>query len=603
MNETPLIAGRYRITGLLGQGMFTDVYKADDTVLDRKVALKVLKLELSRDPRIVERFTQDARFSTELVHENIAHVLDVGVARFDASDAAERPFVIVERVSGLTLTDLLARGPIKPVEACRIAGQVLAALDVAHRKGITHQGITPNNVLISTSGAAKLSDVGLSAGVRSVTGMSVPQEAVEWRAPELAAAPADVRADLFSVGVLLFTMLTGRVPFPGGYTGVRAPMASSLNDRIPVPLNLVLARALEPQPASRYATSTDFLADLTAVVSTLEGTVGTAGPAPHMPVAPIAPVGLPAAASVTTAASGASSVVPTAQLLADRSGNDLPPTERIDSVAQTETDKLVMLFGRNAVSSGTEFEASLPRKRRQRGRLGLGLMVSLVFVIAISMVTLWVLNIKPVDFFPSSARSVPNVVGFDYTKAASAITEAGLTPVRVDEPNAKVPLGAVIRVDPDVNREVDIGTRITVYVSSGLSEVTIPNVSGMTIAEATAELKKLGLIVGVNVTGNSATIAQGMVVATTPAAGAQAKTGVTVDLVVSSGQVTIPDLTGMTVDAAAGVLAGSDISITPSLQADTACPASASGVLVTSQSVAPGNTPAGTPITLTYCAG
>jgi serine/threonine-protein kinase len=178
-----------------------------------------------------------------------------------------------------------------------------------------------------------------------------------------------------------------------------------------------------------------------------------------------------------------------------------------------------------------------------------------------------------------------------------------LIPVRVDEPNAKVPLGAVIRVDPDANREVDIGTRITVYVSSGLSQVTIPNVSGMTIAEATAELKKLGLIVGVNVTGNSATIAQGMVVATTPAAGAQAKTGVTVDLVVSSGQVTIPDLTGMTVDAAAGVLAGSDISITPSLQADTACPASASGVLVTSQSVAPGNTPAGTPITLTYCAG
>jgi serine/threonine-protein kinase len=275
----------------------------------------------------------------------------------------------------------------------------------------------------------------------------------------------------------------------------------------------------------------------------------------------------------------------------------------MDSVAQTETDKLVLLFGRNAVSSGTEFEASLPQKRRQRGRLGLGLMVSLVFVIAISMVTLWVLNIKPVDFFPSSARSVPNVVGFDYTKAASAITEAGLTPVRVDEPNAKVPLGAVIRVDPDANREVDIGTRITVYVSSGLSQVTIPNVSGMTIAEATAELKKLGLIVGVNVTGNSATIAQGMVVATTPAAGAQAKTGVTVDLVVSSGQVTIPDLTGMTVDAAAGVLAGSDISITPSLQADTACPASASGVLVTSQSVAPGNTPAGTPITLTYCAG
>jgi serine/threonine-protein kinase len=262
-----------------------------------------------------------------------------------------------------------------------------------------------------------------------------------------------------------------------------------------------------------------------------------------------------------------------------------------------------MLFGRNAVSANTEFEPSLPQKQRQRGRTALGLVVSLVFVVAISMVTLWVLNIKPVDFFPSSARTVPSVVGFDYTKAAAAITEAGLTPVRVDEPNAKVPLGAVIRIDPDANKEVDIGTRITVYVSSGLSEVTIPDVGGMTLEEATAELKKLGLVVGVSVKGNSATIPQGMVVATTPVGGATLKTGSTVDLVISSGQVTIPDFTGMTVDAAAGILSGSDISITPSLQADTACLVSERGIVVTSQSVAPGDIPAGTPITLTYCAG
>ena len=601
MNETPLIAGRYRITGLLGRGMFTDVFKADDTVLDRKVALKVLKLELSRDPRIVERFTQDARFSTELVHENIAHVLDVGLTRFDDAPEVDRPFVIVERVSGLTVTDLLARGPLKPAEACRIAGNILAALDVAHRRGIIHQGITPNNVLVSTSGVAKLSDVGLSAGVRSVAGLSVAQEAVEWRAPELATgAAADVRADLFSVGVVLFAMLTGRVPFPGGYTGIRAPMASSLNDRIPVALNLVVARALEPQPASRYATAADFLADLATALSALEGPEDFAPITPVVP-APVAPV--PPPAPVPSAELAAASGPLTSQMVAERSGIDLPPTERMDSVAQTETDKLIMLFGRNAVSDNTEFEASLPQKRRQRSRIVLGLIVSLVFVVAISMVTLWVLNIKPVDFFPSSARSVPNVVGFTYTKAAAELTQAGLTPVRVDEPNATVPLGAVIRIDPDANREVDIGTRITVYVSSGLAEVTIPNVAGMTVEQATEELKKLGLVIGTNARGNSATIPQGLVVATTPAAGAMSKTGVTVDLVVSSGEVTIPDLTGMTIDAAAGILGGADISITPSLQADTSCRVGADGVIVTSQSVAPGDIPAGTPITLTYCAG
>ena len=601
MNETPLIAGRYRITGQLGQGEFTDVYKAHDTVLDRKVALKVLKLELSRDPGIVERFTQDARSSTELVHENIAHVLDVGVATFDSAPAVERPFVIVERVSGLTLTDLLARGALKPAEACRIAGNVLAALDVAHRRGITHQGITPNNVLISTTGAAKLSDVGLSAGVRGVAGLSVPKESLDWRAPELATtATADGQADLFSVGVVLFTMLTGRVPFPGGYVGTRAPMASSINERIPVALSLVVARALEPQPASRYATAADFLADLAAVVAALDGAAG--GPS-DPPQASVPTGGVSASVPVQTTALAAASSVPTTQMVAERSGSDLPPTERLDSVEQTETDKLVMLFGRNAVSANTEFEASLPRQRRQRGRTALGLVVSLVFVIAISMVTLWVLNIKPVDFFPSSARSVPNVVGFTYTKAAAAITEAGLTPVRVDEPNAKVPLGAVIRVEPNAKEEVDIGTRITIYVSSGLSEVTIPNVSGMTVEQATDELKKLGLVVGATVRGNSATIPQGLVVATTPVGGAISKAGVSIDLVVSSGEVSIPDLTGMTVDAAASILGGADIMITPSLQADTSCPVGAGGVIVRSQSVAPGDTPAGTPITLTYCAG
>ena len=596
MNETPLIAGRYRITGLLGHGIFTDVYKADDTVLDRKVALKVLKPDFARDPRIVERFTHDARLSTELVHENIAHVLDVGSATFEPAPATERPFVVVERVSGLTLTDLLARGPLKPAEACRIADNVLAALDVAHRRGITHQGITPSNVLISTSGLAKLSDVGLSAGVRAAAGLGVPRDAVEWRAPELATvASADVRADLYSVGVLLFTMLTGEVPFPGGYAGSRAPIASSLNNRIPVALNLVIARALEPQPQSRYVSSADFRAELDAVVGALDSGVGAAAAG--------FPGIVPAPDPVMSGALRTVSVSATAQILSDRVGNDLPATERMSAVAPTETDKLVMLFGRNAVSADREFEASIPQRGRRRGRVVLALVVSLVFVIAISMVTLWVLNIKPVDFFPTSARTIPNVVGFDYTKAASAMTQAGLTPVRVDEPNAKVPLGAVIRTDPNAMKEVDIGTRVTVYVSSGLSEVLIPNLSGMTVEQATAELTKLGLIVGANAKGNSATIAQGVVVATTPAAGGMAKTGASVSLVISSGLVTIPDLTGMTVEAAASLLGGSDIMITPSLQADISCRIGTGGVVVTSQSVAPGDTPAGTPITLTYCSG
>lgn len=604
MNETPLISGRYRITGLLGQGLFTDVYKAEDTLLGRKVALKVLKSDYARNPAIVARFNQDARASTDLVHENIAHVLDVGSAVFDSATAKQRPYVTMERVSGLPLTDLLARGPLKPAEACRITDSVLSALEAAHRKGVVHQGITPNNVLIATTGSVKLSDVGLSAGIREVAGISVPQDAVEWRAPEWSGAgPADVRADVFSAGVLLFAMLTGEVPFPGGYAGTRAAMASSLNDRIPISLNLVVARALEPRPESRYNSAAQFQTELREVAAGFPGAIPqtVADSSPELVPSVIAP-SVAAPSVVVPAVALPPDAVPLASALRPPAG-DLPPTERMESVPPTTTDSLVMLFGRKAVSQGGGFEPSLPVKQRQRGRVVLGLVVSLVFVVAISMVTLWVLNIKPVDFFPSSARTVPNVIGFDYTKAAEAITKAGLAPVRVDEPNAQVPLGAVIRSDPDANKEVDIGTRITLYVSSGLSEVAIPNVSGMTVEEATAALNKLGLVVGSSSSGNSATIAQGLVVATTPAAGSTAKTGGAVNLVLSSGQVSIPDLTGMTVDAAAAILGGSEIMITPSLQADTSCRVGAEGVVVTSQSVPPGDTPAGTPITLTYCAG
>ncbi len=599
MNETPLISGRYRITGLLGHGLFTDVYKADDTVLGRKVALKVLKSDFARNPSIVSRFNQDSRSSTDLVHENIAHVLDVGSAVFDPATTEQRPFVTMERVSGLPLTDLLARGPLKPAEACRIADSVLSALEAAHRKGVVHQGITPNNVLISTTGSVKLSDVGLSAGIREAAGLSVPQDAVEWRAPELSGSgPADVRADVFSVGVLLFAMLTGEVPFPGGYAGTRAAMASSLNDRIPISLNLVVARALEPRPESRFASAAQFQAELR------EASAGLPGAIPEMAEQRVPDAESPVVVPTIVEPPAVLPPAPIATTSALRSPSyDLPPTERMDSVPPTTTDSLVMLFGRSAVSQGGGFEPSLPAKQRQRGRVVLGLVVSLVFVVAISMVTLWVLNIKPVDFFPTSARTVPNVIGFDYTKAAEAVTKAGLTPVRIDEPNAKVPLGAVIRIDPNADKEVDIGTRITLYVSSGLSDVAIPNISGMTVEEATAALKKLGLVVGSSSQGNSATIAQGLVVGTTPAAGSTAKTGVAVNLILSSGQVTIPDLTGMTVDAATAVLGSSEIMITPSLQADTTCRVGADGVVVTSQSVPPGDTPARTPITLTYCAG
>ena len=610
-SDAPLISGRYRITGSLGRGSTTQVYKADDITLGRKVAIKVLDGPLADDPRVIARFAQEARMATTLVHPHIGRVYDVGSDRFPDNPERERPYLVMERVSGLPLTRLVERGAIKATEAERLTGEILAALDYAHRAGIVHRDLKPSNILISSNGSVKVVDFGIAASLTEA-GDGIFHGDPDYSAPEATSGQRlDARSDLYSTGVLFFQMLTGKVPLPGGYSGTRAVAASSLNERVPVALNVVVARALEPVPASRYQSAKDFLADLNRAD---DGIVPSVSVIPDVQETLLGVSAVPGAASGVMAAVAAgaieSAAVTTPALVGSSgSGDNLPPTEALTHVPeassgpQTETDELVTLFGRSAISTNQEFSPSLPASSRQRGRVALGLAVSVVFVIAISMVTMWVLNIKPVDFFPSSARTVPNVVGYTYTKAVAAIEEAGMTAVRVDEPSKTVPKDAVIRTDPDADKSVDIGTRVTLYVSSGIAQIDIPNVGGMTLDAATSELTKAGFKVGTSSQANSAVIAKGLVIGTTPEANQPAKSGSTVNLIISNGMINIPDLTGKKVDEAASILGTEAIMLTPTLQADRGCKASADGITVSGQSIPPGDVPAGTPITLTYCAG
>lgn len=603
--DETLISGRYRVSGKIGRGSFTDVYKAEDVALGRKVALKVLAAEHCDDERIVARFSQEARMATNLVHDHIGRVYDVGRARFSDAPERERPYLVMERVPGLPLTRLVERGPLRAAEAERLAAEILDALEYAHRTGIVHRDVKPSNVMVSTSGSIKVVDFGIAAALTEA-GDRVFHGEADYAAPEARSGQRqDARSDLYSVGVLLFHMLTGEVPLPGGYSGVRAVAASSINERVPVALNIVVARALEPVPASRYQSATDFRADLATAES------GVVPPTSSVPDVREALLGVPTVATVS-AAEGALAVTPqtggTGRTLTAGEAN-LPETQALthvltdESVPSTETDELVTMFGRSAVSTNQEFSPSLPANSRQRGRVALGLVVSLVFVVVISMVTMWVLNIKPVDFFPSSARSVPNVVGFTYAKAVDALKKEGLTVVREDEPSLTIPKEAVIRTNPSANKKVDIGTRVTLVVSSGVSQVEVPDISGMTVDMATNELTKAGFKTGTTSEGNSATIAKGLVLGTTPEKGTMVQAGSTINLVLSNGLVNIPDLTGKTIDEATSILSSGAIMMTPILQADRGCKASPSGITVSSQSIPPGDVPVGTPITLGYCAG
>lgn len=603
--EETVISGRYRISGKIGRGSFTDVYKAEDLALGRKVALKVLAAEHCDDQRVVARFSQEARMATNLVHDHIGRVYDVGHAQFPDSPERDRPFLVMERVPGLPLARLVERGPLRPAEAERLTAEILDALEYAHRTGIIHRDLKPSNVLVATSGSVKVVDFGIAAALTEA-GDRVFQGDVDYAAPEARNGQRqDARSDLYSVGVLLFQMLTGQVPLPGGYAGIRATAASSINERVPVALNIVAARALEPVPASRYQSARDFRADLASAES---GVIPRTSTVPDVQEAllGVSSVTVP---EVTDGFGPSAGPTSGSGRILTPSEADLPATEALthvpanESGPPTETDELVTLFGRNAVSTNQEFSPSLPANSRQRGRVALGLVVSLVFVVVISMVTMWVLNIKPVDFFPSSARTVPNVVGFTYTKAVDALKKAGLTVVRADEPSLTVPKEAVIRTDPSADKKVDLGTRVTLYVSSGVAQVEVPDISGMSVDMASGELTKAGFKVGATSEGNSATIAQGLVLGTSPEKGKLVQAGSTINLVVSNGMINIPDLTGKKIDEATSILSSEAIMLTPQLQADRTCKASADGITVNSQSIPPGDVPAGTPIILVYCAG
>lgn len=580
-----VIAGRYQLNKLIGSGGMADVYVAHDSVLGRKVAIKVLNEELAANKKFSQRFKQEAKSASSMDHPNIVKVLDAGeTSETDAAGVKHTyAYLVMEYVDGLELSKLVARGPLKVPEAIRVTKELLSAVEFAHNKGIIHRDIKPDNIMLTRSGNVKVLDFGIARAVAETfddiaTTTSILGTAAYFSPEQAQGQKVDIRTDLYAVGIVLFEMLTGKVPFSGDtavavahqHIHAHPPAPSSLNPKVSLALDQVVFTALAKDKADRFQTTAEFGRELR---------LAEAAKAPAPKAAKSKPVTQDDVDSLLGAAISE------------------PALEKSDVVSELPDDFL-FLFGDDPQTAPTLIQPEQFRPEPKRVITAVAV-IALVFG-AIAAVGLWVATLEPTNIFPSSTVTVPTLQNVAEKDALKQLQDLDLITSTVVENSALVKKGKVIRTEPEKGAVIDPGTPITVYVSAGKTMVEVPQVADMTVADAKVQLEAVGLVLGTTTEAHSPSYAAGLIISTTPTLGTKLIQGSKVNLLVSDGKIEIPDLKGKTVTDANNLL--STLSITPTVQADTTC-AKGEQPTVKSQSPNPGVVAQGTAVTITYCAG
>ena len=564
-NTTRLLAGRYEVGEIIGRGGMADVHVGTDSRLGRKVAIKLLRSSLANDPAFRTRFRQEAQAAARMAHPTIVRVFDAGEDTFLEPNGSESvaPFIVMEHVDGRMLKDIISEGPLAAEEAVRIIEGVLTALEYSHRAGVVHRDIKPGNIMITKTGQIKVMDFGIARAISDSSATVAQTSAIlgtaQYFSPEQAKGESvDARTDLYSTGVVLFEMLTGRAPFRGetpvsvAYQHVsETPVApSSLNFHVSPALDAVVLRALTKDRFERYQSAAEFRAD------------------------------------VETASAGN---IPARKLPGSDAGSTLFGGPR---AAASGPDVAMKRLGAD------DDRAVRTQSRPPVVWIWAGITTLAVIVVA---VVIWVLSLGPVALVPETTRVVPSVAGATYASASAALQNEDLVPLEMREPSGTVPEGDVIRTDPTDGARVSPGTEVDVYVSSGASPVTIPSVVNLDVAAAEALLEGAGLIAGSQSVEHSPNIAAGVVLRTDPVAGTEVREGDTVNLVVSDGMVALPNVVGQNVDNATSTLQD-DLQLQVTVDDNPTCPLRPNTPIV-AQSLAPGAVPQQSAITITYCSG
>jgi beta-lactam-binding protein with PASTA domain/predicted Ser/Thr protein kinase len=521
-----LFDGRYELQGRLGAGGMATVYLAEDTSLHRKVAIKVLAERYAEDEQFVERFRREAQSAAGLNHPNIVAIYDRGVAEGTY-------YIAMEYLDGPTLKDVIdERGGIEPDRAIGFAKQILAALRFAHNHGVVHRDIKPHNVVVSPDGRLKVTDFGIArAGASQMTEVGSIVGTAQYLSPEQARGEVvGPPSDLYSVGIVLYEMLTGRVPFDGD-SAVAIAMKHLSEEPVPPSvyapgtppaLEQVVLRALAKDAGDRYQTAEEMSADLDRARR------GVAlSPRTEQMTRVIAPV--------HTAPQPRVEPPPDATRVWDR---DVPPPRRQPPPP--------------------------PPVRPRRSRWPWVLLALLVLAAgAVAAVALTGVigggSDTPTTAPPTVVRVPTGLLGLDEAPATERLQRAGLTARPVTRASPQSP-GVVIGVSPPGGKQVKVGSSVTLLISQGVNLVTVPKITGMTLQDATALLGQKGLKIG-DQTETNDLAAAGNVIAQDPVAAATAPAGSSVAITVSKGpkDTLVPDLTGQDLATAQQTLAGAKL--------------------------------------------
>jgi eukaryotic-like serine/threonine-protein kinase len=563
MSALRMLSGRYEVRELLGRGGMAEVHEGMDTRLGRRVAIKLLRSDLARDPSFHARLKREAQSAAGLNHPGIVAVYDSGEETGEIGGSVVHvPFIVMEYIEGQTLRQVLGdHGTLTVREALDVTAGVLAPLDYSHRNGIVHRDIKPANVMLTPDGDIKVMDFGIARVLEDTGGLTQTQSVIgtaQYLSPEQARGEiVDARSDLYSTACLLYELLVGRPPFVGDsqlavayqHVGEDPKPPSHFNPEIPPAVDRLLLHALQKDRNDRYQDAFTFREDVLAARDGRPLSLDGDDTAATQAFGTVAGLGAGAVAGGAAGAAAAAAYPHDGATIAQPYVGD--PTQAMAQAPHT-----------NAIATLAPEE---PREDPQDSRRNTWMWVgSALLVLVLAGLGLWVYTLsKEPEVVTFELADLRNRTAND---AESYLLQQGLTVDREETPDDEVAEGNVVGTDPTAGSQVQEGELITLYVSTGPESVEVPDVSGDSESRARQLLGDAGLTAGNNISENSPDVEAGTVIETRPEAGSTVAVDSNVDIVLSTGRVDVPDLLGMTEEEACRTLESDDYQLECSVE-------------------------------------